>query len=140
MNEWLTIEENQIALYRICRETIEKVAPSELSLFEELFPEYLRLAANGEIEVGAIPEGPFGVAGAGELFTLVIIPAASMLLGAILLERGADRVKQLKDARPDEMEQELTRTSNDRSTPKAYRSTKLQPLIQVITKHVTGAN
>lgn len=93
--EWLADSENQELLYAMCEEAVATLAPVELPLLEEIFPQYMASAQQGDVETGASASGPFALSGSGELVVLAIIPLLIEVIGRLLSESGTKQIVRL---------------------------------------------
>lgn len=137
MNEWLQQPENVEVFHRICRSSVAELAPEEMPLFEEVFERYVALSAEQSVAIGAGEDDPFGFSGEAELFTLVIIPTAALLLGALLARRGSGRVSEIKDAMSaEEMRQTMEDRMRAKSTSRTLRSRRARPTVDVVMEQI----
>lgn len=110
MQKWLEHQENQKLLYQLSREAVQAVAPYEIYLLDEVFPAYVELAQEGEVDAEEQLRREFAIAGADDLLIVCIIPALAMTLGLLLTARAWERISELRGGeakegvRPDRQE------------------------------------
>lgn len=98
ISTWLADEENIAALYTISKQVVEKLAPIETVIFDELFEGYLEAARQGAIEVGAKPDEAFTL-GSDDLITLIVIPLVANILSNLLSDYGVSKIKEWRSRR-----------------------------------------
>lgn len=100
--KWLEHQENQELLYQLSRGAIQTVAPYEIYLLDEVFPAYIELAQEGEVDAEEQLRREFAIAGAEELLIVCIIPALAMTLGLLLTARAWERISELRGGEAEE--------------------------------------
>lgn len=146
-NGWLSHPTNQEILLRICRQSIEEIAPEEAQILDEIFPKYIALRQEGEVRTGTEASKAFGFAGEGELITLVILPVLVELLAALLVKQSRERIDELKltgeagaeqDVAVDEIEEKIDgQLQRDRRHP-SLRRRIAEPLARTFVEQVEG--
>ena len=96
MNSWLQDNQNKEIFVQLCKQTLSVHAPEELPLFEELYPQYIALAAEGDVETGTTSDSPFSFSGDGELVVLVLLPMAVLLFGSLVVHLGLTRLDEIR--------------------------------------------
>lgn len=135
---WLKDEDNRDFLYHVCEQLVERHAPEEMPIFEEVYPQFVAVAQNDNVTIGSDEEDAFGFAGEGDLFVLTCLPAVSMLLGAFLAYRSARRFREIQDASRDELAQFLSRAEqNDTDIADFSSDVGNDPLLDVIYNFLT---
>jgi hypothetical protein len=126
--EWLADEDNQHALYSVCKEMIIRYAPEEEPILEEIFPEYIILAKQGDISIGTTTEESFSFAGQAELLVLIILPAFTTLLGALLANYSSKRLAEIQGVRQEKLKEDVTELAK-KHLPSAYIDEKSLKLL-----------
>ncbi len=130
MNNWLLIKENEVALEQICVQILTTRAPEELPLFEEIFPQYIEIAVKDTVEIGTTTDDPFSFSGESELVLMVLLPMAGLLLSALLIHFGLNRVDELRRLSNEDLEHAVSEFDDAR-----YRD---KSLIQAIINTLIG--
>jgi hypothetical protein len=137
-NIWLEDKDNQAFLYYVCVQLIERTAPEEIPIFEEVYPQFVGIAQEDDVDVGSLKEDAFGFAGESELFLLACLPAATMLIGALLARRSAQRVSEIRNATANELKQVMSDVKLDNAEMSTFQSQAGDQLLSTILQWLNG--
>jgi hypothetical protein len=143
---WLADEENVAALYAISKQVVEKLAPIEAVIFDELFEDYLEAARQGAIEVGVRPDEAFTL-GSDDLIALIVIPLVANILSNLLADYGLSKIREWRSRRdlanspdPVHLKSSIDKAFHQQGRPLAGQEELIALLTTLIIQQLSTSN